>query len=375
MSKRNLKIVSLIVVLIILSFFVIFLISNKPKSSKYKIEKRKMVLSVYASGFIDSSDSVIIKPEVSGYIEKIFVRENEVVKRGQILSVISHETLMKNLKELDSELSLLTDKLKPDSDYRSELQKNIEIKKAILDNIERTFQRRKSLYEEGLISKEKFEDTKREYEVAKKDYERQINIYNDSIRVLSSQASVLQAKKQALTKEINKYYIKSPINGKILRKFINEGDYVSNTQLNNSLFSIGNESNLETVLLVDEEYIPMISNEMKVLVTIDSYPNEIFTGKIKTIESQSDRSSRTVKIKADVTYSKPVIFNMTVEANIIIKETEGLFIPATSYKDGYVEVIENGKLKKVKIEVAPEKYNGFILVTSGIKEGQEILIK
>lgn len=32
-----------------------------------------MVQSVYASGFIDSSDSVTIRAEVSGYIEKKFL--------------------------------------------------------------------------------------------------------------------------------------------------------------------------------------------------------------------------------------------------------------------------------------------------------------
>jgi HlyD family secretion protein len=373
---KNKKKLILTISLVTFFVFLIVLFFIKPsKVNKYKIVKKKMVLSVYASGYIDSSDSVEIKSEVSGYIEKIFVKENDEVKKGQLLVTILNETIKENLKEVDAQIASLMDKLSPESDYKKELLNNIEIKKAILENTEKNFKRRKALYEEELISKEKFDDIKREYEIAKRDYERQINIYNDSIKNLKYQLESLKAKRQALKEEMNKHYIKSPINGKILRKFVNEGDYINHIQQNNSLFSVGNEKNLETVLLIDEEYIPMVKEGMKVFISLDPYPGEIFEGKIKVIESQSDRTSRTVKVRTDVNYGKPVFFNLTVEANIIIKEVEGLFIPENAYKDGYVEVLDRKGTKKVKVEVSKEKYNGFLLVNSGLKEGEEILIK
>lgn len=108
------------------------------------------------------------------------------------------------------------------------------------------------------------------------------------------------------------------------------------------------KKNLETVLMVDEEYIPMVKPGMKVYITLDSYPGEVFEGVIKLIESQSDRTTRTVKVKADVNYGKSVFFGLTVEGNIIIEEVEGIFIPERAYRNGYVEVIEKGKTKKNK---------------------------
>lgn len=359
---------------LILILFLFFLLKPS-KMDKYKLEKKKMINSVYASGYIDSSDSVNIKSEVSGYVEKIMVREGEEVKRGQVLLVISNEPIRENLKDVEAQLSSVRDRLAPDSDFKKELTHNIEIKKAVLENIEKNFNRRKALYEEELISKEKFDEIKREYEVAKRDYERQVNQYNDTIKNLNYQLESLKARRQALKSELDKYSIKSPINGKILRKFVNEGDYVNPIQQSNALFSVGNEKNLETVLLVDEEYIPMVKTGMKVYITLDSYPGDTFEGRIKTIESQSDRTTRTVKVKADVNYGKPIFFGLTVEANIIIKEVDGIFIPESAYKNGYVEVLEGRKGKKVKVKVSPEKYNGYILVLEGLKEGQEIIAK
>ncbi|MGC8937948.1 MAG: HlyD family secretion protein, partial [Thermodesulfovibrio sp.] len=186
-----------------------------------------MVKSVYASGFIDSSDSLAIKTEVSGYVKKIMVKEGQEVKKGQLLLIISNETLMENLKDLDAQIALVKERLAPNSDFKKDLLHNIEIKKAIFENVEKNFIRRKALYEEELISKEKFEEIKREYEVAKRDYERQINQYNDAIKNLNYQLESLNAKRKALKSEIDKYYIKSPISGKILRKFVNEGEYVN----------------------------------------------------------------------------------------------------------------------------------------------------
>ncbi|MEJ5228218.1 efflux RND transporter periplasmic adaptor subunit [Thermodesulfovibrio sp.] len=365
----------ILIALIFLSIIFAFVFWPKREVNKYRVEKKKMVQSVYASGYIDSSDSVEIKSEVSGYIEKIMVKEGDEVKKGQILAVISNDTVRENLKDFQAQLDSVKDRLKPDSDFRKELIHNIEIKKAVLQNVEKSFNRRKALYEEELISKEKFDEIQREYEVARRDYERQVSIYNDSIKNLTYQYESLRAKTQALRAELDKYYIKSPINGTILRKFLNAGDYVNPMQQSIVLFSVGNDKNLETVLLVDEEYVPMVKEGMKVYITLDSYPGETFEGRISTIERQSDRTTRTVKVKAEVDYKRTIFFGLTVEANIIIKEAEGLFIPDAAYKRGYVDIIEKGKKKTVKVDVSPEKYNGYLFVKDGLKEGQEVLLK
>ncbi len=370
---KNGKLIFLIFLLLLFLGFISFLLLKPSKIEKYRVEKKKMVVSIYASGYIDSSDSVIIKPEVAGQIEKILVREGDEVKKDQLLLIISNSPVKENLREVEAQLASVRERLKPDSDFRKELMNNIEIKKAILENIEKNFNRKKALFEEELISKERFEDIKREYEVAKRDYERQLNQYKDTITNLNYQFESLKAKRQALSSELNKYYIKAPFKGKILRKFVNEGDYVNPMQHNNALLSLGNDENLETILFVDEEYIPRIKEGMKVYVTLDSYPGEVFQGSIKSIESQSDRTTRTVKVKAQVNYMKPIFFGLTVEANVIISEIEGIFIPQSAYKDGYVEVLESGKPKKIKIKVSPEKYSGNLLVLEGLTEGQEII--
>ncbi|ACD66464.1 MAG TPA: efflux transporter periplasmic adaptor subunit [Sulfurihydrogenibium sp.] len=347
---------------------------NKNGYETYKLEKKEVVKSIYASGYIDSENSVIVKSEVSGYVEKIYVKENDQVKKGQIIAKISNPTLYENLKDIEFQAQLVKQKLSENSDFRKQFIENIEMKKANYENLLKVYERRKNLFEKGLIPKEQFDEVAKNLEVAKRDYEKAVASYQDSLKELSYQLKSFEAKKAEVAKEIDKYYIKSPTDGKVLRKFVNEGDYINNISQNNQLFAIGSLDKRETVLLVDEEYAPLLKEGMEVLVKLDSYPDKVFTGKIKTIESQSDKNSRTVKVKADVNYDRPVLLNMTVESNIILGKVSGLFIPENAYKNGYVKLLENGEIKNVKVEVDKEKYNGYLKALSGLNEGQIIVI-
>lgn len=368
------KKITILLLILIVAVSIFLFYKHKIGYTYYKVGKKQVIKSVYASGYIDTSDSVIVKSEVSGYLEKLYVKEGDTVKKGQPIAKISNETLYENIKDLDYQMLSIKDKLALNSPFRKENESQIEIKRQILEATKKAYERRKSLYEKGLIPKEQFDEITKNFEIAEKDYKKQIETFNDSLKTLEYQLKSLNAKKLSLEKELDKYIIKSPIDGKVLRKFLNEGDYINSMMQTNQIVSIGNPNKIETVLLVDEEYVPKIKEGMKVLIKLDSYSDKVFEGKIKTIELQSDRNSRTVKVKADVDYNLPVVVNMTVEANIIISKEEGLFIPKDLVKDNKVKVLRDSKIEEVEIKTDNEDYNGFIKILSGLKEGDKILV-
>jgi HlyD family secretion protein len=359
---------------IILGLF-LFLFLNSDNSVKTeKVEKKRVVKSVYASGYVDSVNGVALKPEVSGYIERIYLKEGSRVKTGQLIATISNEPLKKNLIEIRTQIDFVQNRLNEDSDYRRALKEDIEIKRLNLEHIRKTYERRKELLKKGIISSESYQEAERSYDIARKEYQKSLDSYSDAINSLKTELDTLKAKEEALVKELDKYSIRSPIDGEILRRFVNEGDYVNNMVQNNELFSVGDTKNLETVLLVDEEYIPLIKEGLKVLVNTDAFPDKVFEGKIRLIEKESDRKTRTVKVKADVDYPENITIGITVEANIILSDREGLFISKEAYKDGHVRVLSNGKPVKKSIKVGIESED-YIEVVEGLKEGQEIIIK
>lgn len=370
------KLIIPIVVLSILIAFFAYKSLSAPKYKTYDVKKTRLVESVYASGYIDSKSGVVIKSEVSGIIEKLFVKEDDLVKTGQVLATIKNDILKQNLSETRAQLELLRQRLREDSDYLSDIRHTISIKKAVYDNALKNYERQKALFDEGLISKERFDVAERDLEVSKRDFNRHENIFKDTLNSLESQYKSLSYREKAIIADIDKHTIKSPISGRVIRRFVKEGDYVNTLNQTNEIFSIGNTNDIETVFMVDEENVPFIKNGMKVIVTADPFVNEVFEGNIYMIEAQSDRTSRLVKAKAKVDYKgKPVVFNMNVEANIITNETEGLFIPVEAFDNGYVEILEASQKKKVRVEIDKKPIKGYYLVFSGLSEGQKIFLK
>lgn len=372
LKRKAIFIIAIVLVAIGISLFLLLSRDNSVETAK--VEKKRFIKSVYASGYVDSVNKVVVKPEVSGYIDEIYVSEGDSVKKGQILISILNEPLKENLREIRTQKEFVQNRLDENSDYLKVLKDEIEIKRLNLENQENNYQRRKALLEKGIISREAYEDVERIYEIAQREYKRSLENYNDEVSSLKTQLETLTAKEESLIKELDKYSISSPVSGEILRKFIEEGDYVNNMSQSNEMFSIGDTKNLETVLLVDEEYIPLIKEGLKVLITTDGFPDKVFEGRIKLIEKESDRRTRTVQVKADVDYPENIPIGVTVEANIILSDSEGFFISKEFYKDGYVEILKDGKPVKKPVKVGRETED-YIEVTDGLKEGQNILIQ
>ncbi len=369
MNRRYIFILASIAAAALLAY--LFLIPRGDGTSETaKVEKKRYVKSVYASGYVDSVNKVQIKPEVSGYIETIKVKEGDRVKKGEVIATIKNEKLNEQLREISAKRELIENRMKEDSPFLSALKDEIAIWKMNTEIEKRNFERRESLFAKGIISKEDYDKSRQGLEVTEKTYAKSLEGLNDQLASLKSELESLTASEQAVVREMEKHEIKSPVDGEVLRKFAEEGDYVNSVLKDDILFSIGDPGALETVLSVDEEFIPLIKPGEKVLITTDAYPGKVFEGKIRVIERESDRISRTVKVKADTDYPPDIPVGITVEANIVVTDREGLFISKEASKDGYIEVVRDGKKVKVPVEPGTEE-DSFIEIKDGAPGSEE----
>ncbi|HSC35777.1 MAG TPA: efflux RND transporter periplasmic adaptor subunit [Thermodesulfobacteriota bacterium] len=371
MNKKHLLILASLAVIALLAY-IYFFPKDDGTNETAKVEKKRYIKSVYASGYVDSVNKVQIKPEVSGYIETINVKEGDRVKKGEVIAAIKNDKLQEQLREISAKRELIENRMKEDSSFLTALKDEIAIWKMNTEIERRNFERRESLYAKGIISKEDFDKSRQGLEVTEKTYAKSLEGLNDQLASLRSELDSLTASEQAVVREMEKHEIKSPVDGEVLRKFAEEGDYVNSVLKDDILFSIGNPGTLETVLSVDEEFIPLIKPGEKVLITTDAYPGKVFEGKIRVIERESDRVSRTVKVKADTDYPPDIPVGITVEANIVITDREGLFISKDAYKNGYVEVVKDGKKVRVPVEAGVEE-DSFIEIKDAAPGSEETL--
>ncbi|MCX7989988.1 MAG: efflux RND transporter periplasmic adaptor subunit, partial [Aquificaceae bacterium] len=219
---------------------------------------------------------------------------------------------------------------------------------------------------------EAYEQSKAQYETAQKEYDRARQTYEDAVMSLRADERVLMAERQRLIKEREKYIIKSPIEGYILKRFVNPGDYINHVGQENRLFSIGSKG-WEVWLEVDEEYAGMIKEGQRVNLRVDSFPGRDFEGRVLQVVKEVDRARKliTVKLGADLPQETPT--GATVEGHIEVERRRALLIPAKAYSDGHVLLYDGVRRVKVPVKLG-KQYGEFVEVKEGLKPGDRVLL-
>ncbi len=358
----------------IIPLVTIYLLSHKDGDKYYTVEERPVKKLVYASGVVRPSDYVIVRSEVSGYVKEIFVKENQLVTKGQKLALIDPGPLVYRMQEIQARLNLVEDRLNPNSDYVKSLQEDIRKLEIKLQQDKLNLERRENLFQKGLIPKEQYENAKTNYEITQKEYEKAWAIYRDSLVSLRRERQILQAQLNQIKSELDRYYITSPINGFVLKKYVNIGDYISAVSQDNRVFSIGGKGEWEVILDVDEEFLGLIKEDMIAYVTLDAYPTETFQGKVKEIIRDVDKGRRVFQVKLSIDLPERTPANATAEANIVVYEKRALVIPKDAVKEGKVIKFDGVRLREVDVRLGQEIDN-YVEVLEGLKVGDKIKLR
>ncbi len=274
----------------------LLLLYQKSKKELGTVEERELKLLVYGSGYVNSKEHVVVKSQVSGYVKEVLVEEGQPVKKGQLLAVVDPSTIDASLQEARARLVLIQERLKEGSDYLKTFQSALESAKINLERAKSAYERRERLFAQGLIPKEAYEQAKSAYESAQKEYERALSSYRDAILSLRAERDATYAQIKRLEVEREKYFIRSPIEGFVLKKWVNVGDYVNSLSQENKLFSVGSK-NWEVVLEVDEEYAGLVKEGQRVVLRLDAYPGKEFEGTVHKLIREIERSKKLFQVK------------------------------------------------------------------------------
>ena len=150
------------------------------------------------TGRLEPIKSVEVRPRVSGYLDSIHFKDGQVVKTGDLLFVIDP-------RPYEAEAQRARANLK-----RAEAQKNL-----ALQNL----QRAEKLMQGSTIAQEQYDTRRNEYEI--------------------SAANLLEAQAATKASELNLEFtqIKAPIDGRISRRYADEGNFVTGGSAQSTLLT------------------------------------------------------------------------------------------------------------------------------------------
>ena len=249
-----------------------------------------------------------IIPRVSGYVDKVFIKDNDYVKKGDTLFTIDKRDYLLKIEEasaavVGAEGSFAVSKADTGSALASisvsdaNVQSaggNIESAKIRLDRATNDYNRYDNLYKSRTITKQQYEQAL----AAKMEAESQVRVLQQQQRASSFQKSVIIAKSKVSDKqtevaaanikrakaildaaELNLSYtiITAAIDGQVSKIDIQPGQLVQPGQ---SLFYIINNKEAWVIANFKETQLNKMIIGQKVSVKVDAYPNYDFQGTV-----------------------------------------------------------------------------------------------
>jgi RND family efflux transporter MFP subunit len=155
-----------------------------------------LALLIFALAY---AQEIRVSTIVQGRVERLFVKEGQRVKKGDMLVMID-PTLY--------------------STQRESLLAQLKAQGVVLEKVEKDFRRYEELWNRGLLSRSEYEDWKGKYEKELRNYES------------------LKAQLERVERLIEYCQVKAPTSGVIKRIYVREGSFVNGTLTAETLLTI-----------------------------------------------------------------------------------------------------------------------------------------
>jgi RND family efflux transporter MFP subunit len=291
---------------------------GKPAASPFrlgKVQEEDLQVSVREVGMVDPVTKVDVKSAVSGRVMVLRVREGASVKTGDLLAEIEPDV---------NQAQTL-------SDVQGGLTQN-ELK---LKDAEREYTNQKSLYDNGLIGQDAYKAAKNKLDQAEdalKSARMRYQIVEDRGIPISGNAASQKAR------------VTAPMSGVVIKKGVELGETVtsgvSSFNAGTVLFTVADLKSLIIRVNLNEVDIAKVHVGQPARVTLDAYPQKVFTGKVSFVAPAADLIEKIKVFKIEVTLDELTeAFHTGMSANVeILGERRGkaVSIPleALQKKDG-----------------------------------------
>ena len=295
-------------------------VKNTPKPKAYELsvklvtpkvgelEKKNRYLATIAG-----DKSIKLSTKLAGFIEKVYVKESQSVKKGDLLLKIDEKELQSTIDSVKANLAAL--------------QSDLAVAKKI-------YQSNLQLYKIGGLPKEKLELSKVGLQVK----EAKINESRQKIKSLQNQLSYLN--------------IKAPFNGTIDQVLLHEGDLAATGR---PIITMSNNSKKLIFNYVFSDGIKVNQNVL--------YKNEV-VGKVSTIYNSAKNSLMSAEVKLQKSINLPL--GSSINIDVLTQSAKGCILPNSTLiqnkNSNFVMVYKDKKFFAKKVEVL-------------IENDEEVLIK
>ena len=339
---------------------------------------------IRVSGRVVPMTTVQLSPLEGGVVKEIVAEEGAHVREGDIILILSNESLDMQILNAEADLAekeniLRNTMIQMEQQkltlQQEELQLQMEVRRK-----KRTYEAQKSLYDDNLIAREAFLQAEEDYQLAKdrltlvKNRAKQDSLYRSvEIRQMRESLENMKLNMQMIRQRKDNLTIKAPIDGELGLVDVVLGQSVA---MGSKVGQINNQDNYKIEALIDEHYIDRVTAGLeadferqgdKCNVLIRKVYPEVRDGKFKADFKFADGQPE--NIRNGQTFYLNLQLGQPVEAVLIPR---GAFYQKTGGKWIYV-VSSDGK-RAVKRDIRIGRQNPqYYEVLEGLEPGERVI--
>ncbi len=372
--KRKGTIITLAVILILFILGIRYIyIKDKQDPIVYETETptvESVIKKTVATGSIVPREEVLIKPNISGIIDEIFVEAGDIIKTGDLIAKVK---VVPNVNSLTSAKNNI-----------NAARTQVETARLAFESQKNIYNRQKALFEKGVISANEFDNAQLAYDQAQQRY-------NQEKVNLSGAQQTFDIVKTGTTSglgEVANTEIRATVSGMVLDVPVKVGNQVIESNNFNDGTTIATLADVGKMIFegkVDESEVGKITENLPLEITVGAIENKKFDAILDYIAPKGVEENGAIQFEIKGTLSKKdttfIRAGLSANASIILARADSVL----TVKEALIQYDPETKKPFVEIETGEQQFqrkdvelgisDGIIVeVKSGISEGDKIKV-
>jgi len=372
--KRSITIITLIVIVILFGGSLYYLYQkNAEDPVVYKTETastQTIIKKTVATGSIVPKEEVLIKPNISGIIDEIFVEAGDIIKSGDLIARVK---VVPNVSSLTSAKNNINSS-----------RTQVEAAKLALDNERSIYSRQKALFDKGVISANEFDTAQIKFNQAQQRH----NQEKVNLTAARQNFDIIKTGTTSGLGATANTEIRATVSGMVLDVPVKTGNQVIEANNFNDGTTIATLADVDKMIFegkVDESEVGKIKESLPLEITVGAIENKKFDAILDYIAPKGVEENGAIQFEIKGTLNKKdttfIRAGLSANASIILAKVDSVL----ALKEALVQFDAKTKAPFVEIETGEQKFERkdvelgisdgiFVEIKSGIDKEDKIKI-
>jgi RND family efflux transporter MFP subunit len=324
------------------------------------------------TGSLMADEQADVAAEIGGRVIGTPVERGTRVAAGAVLIRISGTEADASLREADANAAQLEARLGlvPGQAFDPVRVPDVLNAKASLDWAEADFSRIKSLVDQKVVSQAEYDQRLTLVQAARQQYQTALNAAQQSYRSLQAAKARVDLARKSSADTV----VRAPFSGIVAERLVSTGDYVTRGM---KIATVVRIDPVRVELTVPEQYLSLVTAGQAVRLTVDAYPNDVFTAKVRFVSPALKANQRALTVEAVAQNTdnrlKPGLFVTALLQQA--SPAPAMLVPASAVETvagtSRVFVLAGDKVEE-RIVTIGEKSGDRVELATGVKAGEQV---